>query len=288
MRERAPRYRELLSRARDDWWDERNFDKWQRHYLSEPERGRQIADMLARHADFTPHGRAVLDVGCGDAGVAISFAEAGAAPVAGVEPSRSSLRRGRVRVQEYGVDVELVDAVAEALPFPDASQDLLVLDNVLEHVQDRTATLSEAHRVLRPGALLYMVTPKPFSLHALASDPHYQIPGLVLLPPGVQRWYFERVHSRGRARFDVGVIPTRRGARRMLRRAGFELVADPRALWIEYLRGRLADADRLSSPLKRRAARALRDRSWLVGSPAMARLWDVALGSNYFIARRTD
>ena len=85
--------------------------------------------------------------------------------------------------------------------------DLVILDNVLEHVRDRRRTLDEAHRVLAPQGLLYMVTPKPFALHSLVSDPHYQIPGLVLLPPRAQKWYFERIHSRGRGEFAVESMP---------------------------------------------------------------------------------
>lgn len=283
----TPRYLEALDAARPGWWDERNFEKWRRHYLSEYDRGREIVDTLRRYVPgFSPDGIRALDIGCGDAGVAIAIAEAGAARVAGIEPDAESLARGRVRAGEHGVAAELLPGYAEDLPFPDASFDLVVLDNVLEHVRDRQRTLREAHRVLAPRGLLYMVTPKPYALHSLVSDPHYQIPGLVLLPPSLQKWYFERVHSRGRGDFAVGVIPTRRSALRMMRRAGFEPIASPRDLWLDYLRRRLAAPDAVQRGLKRRLAAWLGDRAWPFERPVMRWLWDIALGSNYFIARR--
>ena len=283
----TPRYYAALEAARLGWWDARNFEKWRRHYLSEHERGREIVATLERYVPgFTAHGIRALDVGCGDAGVPIAIAEAGASLVAGIEPDRASLERGIIRAQEHGVDADLRHGFAEELPFPDGSFDLVVLDNVLEHVRDRERTLAEAHRVLAPQGLLYMVTPKPYALHSLVSDPHYQIPGLVLLPPRLQKWYFERVHSRGRGEFSVGVIPTRRGALALLLRAGFEPIASPRDLWIDYLRRRIARPEEVQPGPKRRAARLLAGGDWAFESRPMRMLWDIALGSNYFIARR--
>lgn len=283
----TPRYLAALESARPGWWDERNFEKWRRHYLSEHERGRSILETLGRYVPgFDPRGIRALDVGCGDAGVAIAIAEAGATRVAGIEPDPDSHARGLIRAEEHGVQADLRRGYGEDLPFEDGSFDLLILDNVLEHVRDRAATLSEAHRVLAPHGLLYLVTPKPLAWHSLISDPHYQIPGLVLLPPRIQKWYFERIHSRGRGEFSVGVIPTRRSALRLLRRAGFETIVPPRDLWIDYLRRRIASPEEVQPGLKRRLAAWLAGRRWPFESRPMRWFWDVALGSNFFIARR--
>ncbi|MBD0318980.1 MAG: class I SAM-dependent methyltransferase, partial [Gemmatimonadetes bacterium] len=158
--EAVPRYREMLERDRERWWQSENWDKWAGHYISEYPRGHFILETLARYApEFRAEGARVLDVGCGDAGVLIAFAEAGA-EVSGIEPYERSVERGRVRAEEHGVRADIRAGFAEALPFPDASFDLVILDNVLEHVTDRPKTLDEIHRVLAPGGLLYMVTPK--------------------------------------------------------------------------------------------------------------------------------
>jgi len=281
-----PRYLELLEEERSSWWDDANFETWKRLYVGEYVRGRELLETLRRYApSFRPEGARVLDIGCGDAGVIIALAEAGAR-VSGIEPSDASFRRARVRAAEHGVEVDLRQGVAERLPFPDASFDLVLLDNVLEHVSDREATLREVHRVLRPGSLLYMVTPKPFALYSLWNDPHYDLAGLVLLPRRLQIWYFERVRGGGRGAYDVGVIPTRWRLRRLLRGAGFEPMVSPRELWIAYLRNRIARPEEVRPGLKRRLAAFLAGRRWPFNNPLARWFWDVAIGSNIFLARR--
>ncbi len=282
-----PRYLAMLEAERAGWWSSDNFDTWKNLYVSEYARGFYVLDTLAKYVSgFDPDGLRVLDVGCGDAGVLIAFAERGAR-TAGIELDEKSLERGRLRAAEHGVEVDLRSGVAEALPWDDGSFDLIILDNVLEHVRDREQTLREIRRVLRPEGLLYMVTPKPFSLYSLWNDPHYDLAGLVLLPRALQIWYFERVRGGGRGTYDVEVIPTRWRIRRMLRAEGFREEVPPRELWVHYLRNRIARPEEVRPGAKRKLAAFFGARRWPFANPAMRWFWDVSIGSNFFIARRT-
>jgi 2-polyprenyl-3-methyl-5-hydroxy-6-metoxy-1,4-benzoquinol methylase len=280
-----PKYIARLEAERATWWSSDNFDTWKNLYVSEYPRGFYVADTLRRFAGFEAQGKRVLDIGCGDAGVLIALAEQGAT-CAGIELDEKSLERAAFRAEEHGVAIDLRRGVAEDLPWPDASFDLVILDNVLEHVTDRPKTLEEIHRVLAPGGLLYMVTPKPLSLYSLWNDPHYDLAGLVLMPRRMQIWYFERVRGGGEGTYDVGVIPTRWRLRRLLQAAGFAPVVPPRDLWVHYLRNRIARPEEVRPGLKRRLASWLAGRSWPFENPAMKWMWDVAIGSNFFIARR--
>jgi len=281
------RYLDALEGERARWWSGANFDTWKRLYTSEHARGHYLVELLRTYVpDFDVRGARILDVGCGDAGVPIAFAEHGAV-ASGVEPSAESLRRGALRAEEHGVSVDLRAGVAETLPYPDASFDFLILDNVLEHVVDPPRALAEARRVLRPGALLYVVTPKPFALYSLYNDPHYDLAGLVLLPRRWQIWYFERVRGGGTGTYDVGTIPTRRALRRGLAAAGFAPVVSPRELWVRYVRDRVSRPDEVRPGLKRTLAAWCARREWPFAHPVMRWLWDVAMGSNMILARRT-
>jgi ubiquinone/menaquinone biosynthesis C-methylase UbiE len=281
-----PRYLAALEAQRASWWKSENFDTWKNLYISEYARGHDIIATLDRYVpSFSPSGAAVLDIGCGDAGVPIAFAERGAR-AAGIEPAAGSVERGRIRADEHGVEVDLRQGVAEELPFPDHAFDLVLLDNVLEHVGDMDATLREVRRVLRPDGLLYLVTPKPFALYSLWSDPHYELAGLTLMPRWLQIWYFEGVRGGGRGSYQVGRIPTRWRVRRLLRRHRFEALVPPRELWIHYLRSRIGRPEEVKAGWKRRLASWLAQRDWAFRNPLMRWAWDVAAGSNFFVARR--
>jgi ubiquinone/menaquinone biosynthesis C-methylase UbiE len=279
------RYLAKLESARADWWSSGNFDTWKRLYAGEYPRGFLIIETLRKYApEFRVEGASVLDVGCGDAGALIAFAEKGA-KCAGIECFDTSLERGRLRAADHGVDVDLKKGVAESIPFPDASFDLVMLDNVLEHVTDRPGTLREVRRVLKPGGLLYMVTPKPFSLYSLWNDPHYDLAGLVLMPRPMQIWYFEKIRGGGKGTYDVGVIPTRRRIRRLLDEAGFRITVPPRELWINYLRDRVSRPEEVRAGIKRKMSEYITSRSWPFENRFMRWFWDVSVGSNFIIAK---
>ena len=281
-----PRYLALLEAERAGWWSSENFDTWKNLYVSEYARGFYVIDTIRKYVPgFDPAGARVLDIGCGDAGVLIAFAERGSA-CAGIELDEKSLERGRLRAEEHGVAVDLRSGVAEALPWGDASFDLVILDNVLEHVRDQRKTLSEIRRVLRPGGLLYQVTPKPFSVYSLWNDPHYDLAGLVLMPRDMQIWYFEKIRGGGEGTYDVGHIPTRPQIRKLLREAGFSTVVSPRELWVNYLRNRIARPEEVRPGVKRKLAAYLAAKRWPFENPAARWFWDVTIGSNFFIARR--
>jgi SAM-dependent methyltransferase len=70
------------------------------------------------------------------------------------EPDAAMRRRIRPRLAGAGFPVEVRDAPAERLPFPDGSADTVVATLVLCSVDDPARALAEVRRVLRPGGRL--------------------------------------------------------------------------------------------------------------------------------------
>ena len=98
-------------------------------------------------------GGQVLDVATGTGLVAEALLARGFR-VTGLDQSPGMLANARARFDDR---VELVEASADALPFPDASFDHLTFTYLLRYVDDPGATLAELARVVRPGGTVAMV-----------------------------------------------------------------------------------------------------------------------------------
>ena len=120
--------------------------------LSEERRG-----LLAQAAGAT------IEIGAGT-GLNLSHFPPAVTRLCLVEPDPNMRKRLRRRVGGRD-DVEIVDARAEALPFPDASFDTAVVTFALCSVADPDTALAEIARVLRPGGRLL------FLEHVRGTDP---------------------------------------------------------------------------------------------------------------------
>lgn len=97
-------------------------------------------------------GQRILDLGTGTGVLARRFARAGA-EVSGIDLSREQLLAARRLAAADGVTVHWRAAVAEALPFPDGSFDVLTANQCWLYFDPDRAT-AEVHRVLKPGGVL--------------------------------------------------------------------------------------------------------------------------------------
>lgn len=93
-------------------------------------------------------GQQALDVGCGPGALTAQLVERlGADAVVAIDPSASFVAAARHRLP--GVDVR--SGVAEHLPFPDQTFDVVLAQLVVHFMTDPVAGLREMARVARPG-----------------------------------------------------------------------------------------------------------------------------------------
>jgi len=154
----------------------------------------------------------LLEIGCGTAPVLV--AAKGYRRRVGVDIAMRWLIVGKKRLAAAGVDLPLICACAEGLPFAEASFDRVVADSVIEHVHDQRRALAEIRRVLRPGGRIFLATPIRLSL---GPDPQTGVWAGGWLP---KSWTDSVVRRQG------GIPPIRRlltifSLRRLLLSTGF-------------------------------------------------------------------
>jgi SAM-dependent methyltransferase len=104
---------------------------------------------IARHRP--PPGR-LLDVGCGP-GLLLEEAAALGWDAFGVEPSAWAVAEGRRR------GLEVRQGTSDSAELAPGSFDVIVANDVIEHVPDPVAFCRRLHELLTPGGSLYLCTP---------------------------------------------------------------------------------------------------------------------------------
>lgn len=155
--------------------------------------------------EFVPRANRALDVGC-SAGYVLAAAQSlGLEPV-GVDYAAFASQMAHER------GFASATASLTALPFQDASFDIVTAKHTLEHVDAPKTALAEVKRVLKPGGVTMIVVPDAtyWKATARAQTGRYFVPTQL----GWQHHVYYSVETLGRA----------------LRDAGFEVVAETKAV----------------------------------------------------------
>lgn len=123
-------------------------------------------------------GQRVLDVAAGSGNVAIRAAEAGANVVAS-DLTPENFEPGRREASERGVELEWVEADAEALPFEDGVFDVVTSSLGVIFAPSHRAVADEILRVCRSGGTIGMIN---FTPEGLAGE-FFQLFGQYAPPP---------------------------------------------------------------------------------------------------------
>lgn len=99
----------------------------------------------------------VVDVGCGAGSQAIMWARAGHR-AQGIDISTPLIDLARQRAVEGQLDARFSVGSADRLPLPDASVDVVLVSELLEHLAQWQPCVDEALRILRPGGVIYLST----------------------------------------------------------------------------------------------------------------------------------
>lgn len=164
-------------------------------------RARQLREMTVDLAQIQP-GETILDVGCGTGDLTL-VAKKRTGPsgkVAAIDAAPEMIAVARRKAAHAQIEVDFRVSPVEALPFPDASFDVVVSSLMMHHLPlaVKQQGLPEIRRVLKPGGRLVIIDMKRpttivgraiiiLSLHAALRE------GVQDLPPLLREAGFARV-----------------------------------------------------------------------------------------------
>jgi len=127
-------------------WDLMLAKSWDSTALKWPTKNRLIAS-LTKPADV------ILDIGCGNGSTLLHLRRLGYRNLHGLEISKFAIQRLR------GEGLEMHHSVLPSIALPEATFDVAITSQVLEHVMRRHRFLREMRRVLKPGGRAFVFVP---------------------------------------------------------------------------------------------------------------------------------
>ncbi len=193
------------------------------YMFKEIQRGREIARIVNSRINI--EGKDVLDVGCGYAGLLIAMKEAGAKSLAGIELYPPRLEWGAKRLKSLGYEARLLemDVCGPEAPATLGKFDVILAQDVIEHVADPRTTIDHLCRMLRPEGAIYMQVGNKFSPDQLMADHHCRLPGITMLSRAQAVEYFTTRKHVPENCYAVGYWREEKYYRNVFRHFGVEL-----------------------------------------------------------------
>ena len=175
-----------LNAARGQSTSAGQLELHERYALGNRERAQEFLGYLRSSLGWEMAGKRVLDIGSAYAGFTIACAAAGA-DAYGVEIDPELHRLGQINARDEPGKITLLEGdILDQTLLPRlgaAPFDLIILNDVFEHVYDSVALFERLAALTGPSSIIYFGTPNGNSFQSIEKEGHYSRPGLSLLPP---------------------------------------------------------------------------------------------------------
>ena len=166
------------------WLDEKhpNYERWKRAREISIERGKFVLSIISKVRNC--QNLKILDIGSG---------KGGTSEVLSNDNILISFDMNKIRLlrqQNSFSNFNLLCGSSSSLPFKNNSFDLIILQDVLEHLDNREELINSIYNLLNDNGMIYLSTPNKFSVINIIADPHWGVPLVSILKRDSVKKYF--------------------------------------------------------------------------------------------------
>ncbi len=158
-----------------------NYLRWEKSRRLTLERGEFVMSIIEKHINCS--GLSVLDLGSGEGGTSAVLSQNNF--VTSFDLSLLRLKR-----QSNKGKFEKINGNALNIPFKPNQFDLIILQDVIEHLTDVNIFVENLRILLKQNGIIYLSTPNKLSIFNFISDPHWGLPVISILRRNQIKKYF--------------------------------------------------------------------------------------------------
>jgi 2-polyprenyl-6-hydroxyphenyl methylase / 3-demethylubiquinone-9 3-methyltransferase len=178
---------ELYNTQSDSWWQPDSALYLLKNCIN-PVRVQYARKVLDQILKINRSGKSALEVGCGG-GILCEEIARMQFDTTGIDPSVESLHVAARHAESSRLCIRYEAGTGEAIPYGDASYDVVFCCDVLEHVRDLPKVISEISRVLKPeGIFIYDTLNRSFASRLVAINICQKWQRWAFMPAGLHVW----------------------------------------------------------------------------------------------------
>lgn len=175
-----------------------NYSRWKKAREISEKRGSFVKSVLQNELNCSR--LTILDLGSGEGGTSLVLSEDNIVISA-------DLNKERLTSQYYSSKISKIIADASALPFKEESFNLIVLQDVIEHLPDPEIPANKFSCILKDNGKIFISTPNRLSIINFLSDPHWGLPVLsVLKRKQIKKFFLKFFRKKDYNRQDIAEL----------------------------------------------------------------------------------
>lgn len=188
---------------------------WDNYHKFANQRGELVAQIISQFTEIK--NKQILDSGCGDGGTALKLAQLDTKVTAIDIRSDLAEKFKNTKIKFYCGSIDDIS-------FENKKFDIVILQDVLEHVPDPEATIKKIRTLLSKTGIIYISTPNRFSLLNAFSDPHWNLPVVALFSRKWVKLFVKDIFRKDRRkREDWAALLSLFALKKILNRNHFEI-----------------------------------------------------------------